>query len=192
MNEVLKLAVAFTAGVVVAYLFLGLINKAEAPTVADLDIPSVTHTDTVDATSTANGPAGTESAPGTTAAPAYTPPSKPATIYPTNAIVSFTGDEMVPSEVVIIEGGSITFVNASLRKSMWIASHAHPLHNAYRETSPDDCAGSTFDQCAEAPPGGSWTFAFNLPGKWYYHEEGERTVTGLVTVLTREQFESRY
>lgn len=202
MNTNTKLGIAFLAGVVVTSLFFNVVNTSKDVPVTETEEVSTneeeqdtTLTDEVvaeenETTVPTETVAPTPVSNNTQPVPQYIAPSEPVVTYPYSATVSFTGSRFIPEEALIIKGGIVTFVNNSGNKKMWIASNYHPEHDAYPEVSDEDCAGSTFDQCTSVLPGGTWTFAFNEAGKWFYHEENNPAVTGQVRVITTETYDT--
>ncbi|MBI3273813.1 MAG: hypothetical protein HYZ69_01585 [Candidatus Colwellbacteria bacterium] len=94
-------------------------------------------------------------------------------------MVSYTDNGYTPSVIIIKTGESITFKNDS-SKAMWPASAMHPTHIAYPTTG--GCLGSTFDACAGIQPGKTWSFTFDIPGAWKYHDHLTPTFFGAITV----------
>lgn len=130
----------------------------------------------------------TTSPPKETGAPAPQPIPKPAPqpapkpsepLY--GALIQYTDSGFKPSKVTITEGQVVRFLNSSSRE-MWVASVIHPQHRNYQERSPDDCLGSTFDQCETIPSGEFWDFKFDLIGTWSFHNHIRAKDDGTVTV----------
>lgn len=94
-------------------------------------------------------------------------------------VISYTDNGYAPSAITIKAGESVTFKNDS-SKAMWPASAMHPTHTAYPTTG--GCIGSTFDACAGIQPGKIWSFTFNIPGTWKYHDHLTPTFFGAITV----------
>lgn len=83
------------------------------------------------------------------------------------------GDEgFSPKTVTISLGTSVEFTDRSTQKDMWVASAAHPTHQAYDGTTKDQhCAtgyvgAKPFDQCSI---GTSYIFTPDKTGTWKYH-----------------------
>jgi plastocyanin len=87
------------------------------------------------------------------------------------ATVTFQAGTFAPSRVEILAGQSVRFVNAS-ESAVRPASHIHPTHAIYPE----------FDSGRSIPAGESWTFRFERPGYWRYHNHLDAPQTGLVVV----------
>lgn len=81
-------------------------------------------------------------------------------------VITYTDAGFTPSPLRVKKGTTVTFVNNSTGK-MWPASAKHPTHTEYPTTG--GCIGSTFDACGGMMPGESWTFTFDIPGSWNYH-----------------------
>lgn len=94
-------------------------------------------------------------------------------------VISYTDNGYAPSAITIKAGESITFKNDS-SKAMWPASAMHPTHTAYPTTG--GCLGSTFDACAGIQSGKIWSFRFDIPGTWKYHDHLTPTFFGAITV----------
>lgn len=94
-------------------------------------------------------------------------------------VISYTDNGYAPSTITIKAGESVTFKNDS-SKAMWPASAMHPTHTAYPATG--GCIGSTFDACASIQSGKTWSFTFDIPGMWKYHDHLTPTFFGAITV----------
>ena len=82
-------------------------------------------------------------------------------------VVTYTDEGFLPKEINVKAGETVVFKNKST-KSMWPASAMHPTHAVYPTTG--GCLGSTFDACKGVLPGESWSFKFDIPGNWKYHD----------------------
>ena len=98
-------------------------------------------------------------------------------IYAT--IVNYNGSEFSPSSVSIPKGGAVIFRNYS-PKNMRVASNPYPSNDGYPVK--DGCVGSAFDSCSNIPPKVSWSFNFDMPGTWGYHNNLNPSEGGTVTV----------
>lgn len=85
----------------------------------------------------------------------------------TDHTVTYTDSGFSPAVLTTKKGETITFQNASSR-DMRVSSAPHPIHDAYPTTG--GCISSTFDSCADIPPGQSWSFTFDIIGTWKYHD----------------------
>lgn len=99
--------------------------------------------------------------------------------------VVYTDQGFSPSSVTVPPGTAVTFVNQSTG-GMWVASAMHPTHTVYSGTSLSqhcpDTTNSTFDECAAAAPGSSFSFTFDKEGTWKYHDHADASQTGVVIV----------
>lgn len=103
--------------------------------------------------------------------------------FPTldEVIVTYTPNGFVPESVTVGRGGTVRFVNES-GKDMWIGSNIHPTHSLYPIKDPDDCLGSSFDQCEATPTGTEWEFTFDAVGTFAYHNHVRSRDGGTVIV----------
>lgn len=90
-------------------------------------------------------------------------------IPPNTIVLRDTG--FYPESIAIDEGGTVTFVNRS-SVSFWPASDSHPQHNIY----------AAFDVGHPLGPGESWSFTFDRPGRWGFHDHLHSYYTGTVIV----------
>jgi len=109
---------------------------------------------------------------------AQQPPASQAPPVEENA-VTYTDSGYAPIALNIKNGETVIFKNQS-PQSMWTASAAHPTHRIYPTTG--GCLGSTFDACAGVQLGGSWSFRFDIPGTWKYHNHLSPGDTGTIIV----------
>ncbi len=112
-----------------------------------------------------------------------TPPSGAAPVpVQTSAesfIISYNANGFNPKILTVPKGAMITFKNLSV-SDFWPASGVHPTHAGYPTTG--GCVGSTFDACGPIPPGGSWSFKFDILGVWGYHDHLNTSLSGKVFV----------
>jgi plastocyanin len=94
--------------------------------------------------------------------------SKPAVI---GAVVAMDDAGPYPKRVTIKSGQAVNFVNRS-QNDWWPASDPHPIHTDYEG----------FDAGRVIGPGHSWTFRFDRPGTWTYHNHLSPTLKGTVVV----------
>ncbi len=85
--------------------------------------------------------------------------------------VSYSSEGFLPKRIDIEPGQRVRFVNES-DKSFWPASNIHPTHEIYPE----------FDAGEPIRPGEVWTFQFEGPGFWRYHNHLGPGDSGLVVV----------
>ncbi len=86
-------------------------------------------------------------------------------------VVVYTDDGFEPAETTIQAGETVEFINQS-SGDMHPASDPHPQHTDL----PD------FDARGRVAPGESYSFTFNEPGQWGYHDHLRSFQTGTVIV----------
>ncbi|OGZ00106.1 MAG: hypothetical protein A2945_00215 [Candidatus Liptonbacteria bacterium RIFCSPLOWO2_01_FULL_52_25] len=84
-----------------------------------------------------------------------------------------------PSSITVEQGTTVIFKNMS-SEAFWPASASHPAHDGYPKEG--GCSGSTFDACEGVPAGKSWSFRFDIPGTWGYHNHLNPRHWGTVVV----------
>ncbi len=94
-------------------------------------------------------------------------------------VVTYTDSGFSPSTITVSKATTVTFKNMS-SENFHPASDPHPIHNGYPTTG--GCVSSTFDACAAIPPGGSWSFTFDIVGTWGYHNHLNPVQRGTVIV----------
>ena len=77
-----------------------------------------------------------------------------------------------PAQVTIKKGDTVVFQNKS-DVLFWPASNLHPSHGLYPE----------FDPKQGIPPGESWSFTFENPGRWRFHDHLQPVAAGEIYVL---------
>jgi len=88
------------------------------------------------------------------------------------ALVKYGLDEkFMPQSIGVHAGGTITWVNES-KQNIWIASDPHPVHTGY----------PGFDSKKPVGPGESWSFKFDKPGVFPYHNHPIVGQQGLVVI----------
>jgi len=97
----------------------------------------------------------------------------------TGGTVIYTDKGFSPPVLQIKAGMTVVFKNSSL-KDVWPASDPHPAHNGYPQKG--TCRGWAFDACNVIPPGGSWSFKFDLKGSWGYHNHLAPSERGTIIV----------
>lgn len=100
-------------------------------------------------------------------------------------VVKYTDDGYSPSVLTIKVGQGVDFENNS-SKNMWPASAMHPTHAVYSGTTLSehcpDKENVTFDACKGIQPADLWTFLFNKPGTFKYHDHLNPSKTGTIIV----------
>lgn len=80
-------------------------------------------------------------------------------------------DEYSPKNIVIPTCSKVIFKNIS-NSDKWPASDLHPTHGIYPE----------FDPQENIPPGEEWSFIFEKPGNWRYHDHLIPSIRGVISV----------
>jgi hypothetical protein len=102
----------------------------------------------------------------------YTPGSSSSTKNPVLfATTTLTTEGFVPAELHVLRGGKVVFINQS-DHPFWPASNLHPDHSIYAE----------FDPREPIEVGGEWSFVFEKPGIWGFHDHVRSYYTGIVHV----------
>lgn len=94
-------------------------------------------------------------------------------------IVTYTDSGFTPSTLTIKKGDTVIFNNTA-SDAMRVASNPHPVHDGYPTTG--GCISSTFDSCKNIAPKSSWSFKFDIAGKWGYHNHLNPSEGGTITV----------
>jgi plastocyanin len=98
--------------------------------------------------------------------------------------VYLTGSGFTPSSITVQEGETVTWIN-NASQQMWVGSDRHPTHTEYSGSSlREHCDGgdqtsAAFDQCST---GDQFSFTFEKPGEWSYHNHENPGQTGTVVV----------
>ncbi len=107
-----------------------------------------------------------------TSVPRSTTPTAQGVNAPEGALViTLTPDGFVPSENTIAQGQTVTFKNTT-GKPFWPASNLHPSHLLYPE----------FDPKQPIDANDTWSFTFDKPGSWRFHDHLAPYFTGTITV----------
>ena len=89
-----------------------------------------------------------------------------------NITVARTASGFEPERVLIHKGTTVTFIN-NTDAQFWPASDSHPSHGMY----------PAFDPKHPLAPNESWSFTFDTPGVWTFHDHLDSRITGKVLVL---------
>jgi hypothetical protein len=87
--------------------------------------------------------------------------------------IVFDGTQFRPQELTIERGMRVVFKNES-QGAFWPASSLHPYHTVY----------SDFDPKKPIPQDSSWSFIFNAPGTWSFHDHMRPYIKGVIKVKT--------
>ncbi len=110
---------------------------------------------------------------------------------PNTVTVIYDGNRFIPKEAVVLEGGTVRFINTGTEK-MWVASDNHPTRTRYPVKDETSCSGQSFDQCASIGNGESWSFVFTSLGTWGYHNHVRTRDSGSVRVMTEKAYIEEY
>lgn len=86
-------------------------------------------------------------------------------------VIMLTKDGFSPSEITIKKGETVAFRTEN-GKLFWPASNLHPSHLLYPE----------FDPKQPIEPEATWSFTFEKPGTWQFHDHLAPYFTGTITV----------
>ncbi|MDP2598211.1 MAG: hypothetical protein Q8P49_00085 [Candidatus Liptonbacteria bacterium] len=98
---------------------------------------------------------------------------------PLAVTISYTDAGFDLDTVIVKVGTTVTFKNKS-SDSFWPAANPHPMHTEYPVSG--GCRASTFDACKRIQPGSSWSFRFDVAGKWGFHDHLNPGEGGTITV----------
>lgn len=85
--------------------------------------------------------------------------------------VTLTPDGFTPDKLIVKKGMEVKFVTTR-GQFFWPASDVHPTHELYKE----------FDPTEPVDPQKSWSFVFDKPGVWKYHDHISPYFTGVIQV----------
>ena len=86
-------------------------------------------------------------------------------------VVHLTAESFEPRSLEIEAGKKVIFENADI-EGHWPASDDHPMHDGY----------SGFDPEKPVEPGEEWSFTFEKPGEWGYHDHMNPLLEGKIVV----------
>lgn len=97
--------------------------------------------------------------------------------------IKYTENGFQPADISIKAGDVVTFINESDR-DMWPASDIHPTHTVYPGSDINKCfdgsdTSEIFDSCG---PVNTYSFTFDEPGEWNYHNHKRPNDGGTITV----------
>jgi plastocyanin len=94
-----------------------------------------------------------------------------------------------PSSIHVQQGQEVIFRNIG-NEHHWPASDHHPSHSLYSGTSLQEHCGdgavSSFDSCESISPGESWSFVFERPGVYTYHDHNWPWLVGEIVVESEQ------
>jgi plastocyanin len=85
--------------------------------------------------------------------------------------IVLTEEGFEPREIHITKGTKVTFTTTR-QNQFWPASNLHPSHEIYPE----------FDPKYPLEPTESWSFVFDKPGVWRFHDHIRSYFTGTIYV----------
>ena len=98
-------------------------------------------------------------------------------------------DGFESKSIEIRQGETIAFENAG-EEPHWPASNIHPTHRMYPGSGNENCgtdqSTASFDACRGLMPGESYTFTFDFPGVWRFHDHLNPELSGEVSVVEVE------
>ncbi len=89
-------------------------------------------------------------------------------------VINYDGVNFAPKKVIVFKGTTVTFKNSS-QTEFWPASNIHPLNDLY----------PGFDAKTRIASGSSWTFKFDKPGAWDYHDHLNPKAGGTIMVIEK-------
>lgn len=95
----------------------------------------------------------------------------PSATSQSHADVVLTDEGFIPRDVHLVRGGTVTFTTER-DTPFWPASDLHPSHGLYSE----------FDSLRPLRKGESWTFTFDKPGQWGFHDHLRSYFVGVIYV----------
>ena len=93
-----------------------------------------------------------------------------------SVVVHVTDEGFEPRSVEVEAGRTVVFENVG-DEAHWPASDDHPTHEAY----------PGFDPKKPVQPGAQWSFTFDRPGEWGYHDHMNPYLTGVIFVRPEDR-----
>ncbi|MGH2621878.1 MAG: cupredoxin domain-containing protein, partial [Anaerolineales bacterium] len=91
-----------------------------------------------------------------------------------------------PKSFEIGQGDTVVFENNG-NEPHWVASNIHPTHRLYPGSGNEFCGtdqqATSFDACTALMPGDTFSFTFDYPGLWRFHDHLNPQLSGKVSVL---------
>ncbi len=100
-------------------------------------------------------------------------------ITPSEVKIIYTDSGFSPDNIAVKIGTTIIFENEN-DSPFWPAVNPHPIHSGY--PTKGGCIDSAFDACRGIESGGSWSFKFDIVGKWRYHNHLRPSYRGIIVV----------
>lgn len=92
--------------------------------------------------------------------------------------VELRDDGFYPNELTIQKGETVTF-STTKDNFFWPASNSHPTHTIYPEFDPKEPIASDKE----------WSFKFDKPGTWRYHDHVRASAIGKIIVIGKNREE---
>ena len=102
----------------------------------------------------------------------FTKPGKQASQVQSQAQIEITKDGFLPATITVTKGTRVTWTNKD-SKVHRVASNPHPEHTGLPGLDSKDVIGIQ---------GGTYSFTFDKPGEYTYHDHLNPTVNGTVVV----------
>lgn len=106
----------------------------------------------------------------------------------TQVVVEVSANGYEPAEISIEPHTQVVFKNVG-DQAYWPASDSHPSHTGFDGTtlaehcfSPSNATSLSFDACKKISPGETWSFIFEEPGEYSYHDHLWPHLKGFVVV----------
>ena len=98
-------------------------------------------------------------------------------------VIHMTDAGFEPASIRIVAGTKVIFENSG-SIPRWPASNIHPTHTVYPGSNIEKCGTEEgmFDACRGVERGESWSFVFDKPGAWRYHDHLESSAGGVIEV----------
>ena len=100
------------------------------------------------------------------------------------AVIRYVNGRYVPGRVHVSVGDEVKWVNED--DAFWPASNFHPTHKEYPGSDIRKCYTSSretlFDSCEALGRGAEYSFVFEHPGEWRFHDHINPRATGTVAV----------
>ena len=100
------------------------------------------------------------------------------------AVIRYVNGRYVPGRVHVSVGDEVKWVNEA--DAFWPASNLHPTHKEYPGSDIRKCYTSSretlFDSCEALGRGAEYSFVFEHPGEWRFHDHINPSVNGIVIV----------
>jgi plastocyanin len=104
---------------------------------------------------------------------------------PGTHVIHLSDAAIEPATLMIKPGETVIFENTGT-KGHWPASNIHPTHGGYPGSHIDKCgtieAKKIFDACRALRPQETYSFTFDQPGRWKFHDHEQPELGGTIIV----------